>query len=68
MSNIYKETAYGYYHNTMIDIMQVLCTSATAQDKVDVVMNMIKNTCQDIAVNSYVITDRVKKKLKKGNR
>lgn len=38
----FKERCYSIYHNLTIEIDQVLTTSASAQDKVDVVREKIR--------------------------
>jgi hypothetical protein len=60
--NPYKESAYGIYHNGCLGLMDVLCSSATPQEKVTTAMNMIVNMRSEIRVSSEKITaNRIKK-------
>lgn len=61
MSNLYKESAYSIYHNTMIDMVSVLCTSAEPQNKVEKIMSMIINARQDIAVQDISVQKQINK-------
>lgn len=65
ISNLYKEAAYSVYHNTMLEMISVLCTSAEPQSKVEKIMSMIINARQDIAVQDIDIKKKMNKQMKK---
>ena len=63
--NAYKESAYGIYHNGCLGLMELLCSSGAAQEKVTTAMNMIVNMRSEISVASDKITaKRIKNQRK----
>ena len=65
MKNLYKETSYSVYHNTMIEMISVLCTSAEPQSKVEKIMSMIINARQEIAVQDIYVKKEIEKQRKR---
>ena len=57
--NPHKESAYGVYHNGLIDMMGMLCASNHPQEKVKIAMNMIVNMRSEIAIRSENISKKL---------
>ena len=53
--NKYKEEVYGIYHNTLIDIHELLCSSEKSQRKVSMAMGKIIESSQ----KSHVVFNRI---------
>jgi len=57
VANRYKESAYGIYHNNAIKTMEIIASSVPAKQKVIVIQQELKIAFQEIAVNTFKISE-----------